>query len=259
MVAPVSQLLYNETPAFNVYAFERFIYTVTDLLPALGLASTIKLLKGSIIFREKEAALQNEKRISELSFLKAQTNAHFLFNTLNNLYGLVRRNDPSAASSILKLSNIVRYILHECDGTTIPVANEIKVIRDYLALEKLRYDERLRIDFEIHLANDPGRLPLEIPPLILLPFVENAFKHGVSETRMDPFVAIHLQESNSRLHFQVTNSRDHEAETNEQGIGLKNVKRQLDLIYGDQYTLQVHPNDTVFSIDLLIHLNGKHG
>ncbi len=255
MIGPVSQMMYDETPDFNVYSIRRMISTLTDLLPALGLASTVKLLKGSIVFRQKEAALKHEKRVSELNFLKARTNSHFLFNSLNNLYGLVRRNDPNAADSILKLSNVVRYILQECDTNTIPVEKEIMVIQDYLALEELRYDEQLQVDFDVQVED----LQAEIPPLVLLPFVENAFKHGVSETRTSPFVDIRLQITNGKLQFSVKNSWDYKDKPIGEGIGLNNVKRQLDLIYDNRYTLQIEPDRDVFAIELLIHLNQQHG
>ena len=255
MVGPVSQILYGEPPEFNVFSFRRFIFTLTDLLPALGMASTIKLLKSSVLFRKKEAALQHEKRLSELNFLKARTNSHFLFNTLNNLYGLVRRSDPEAADSILKLSSIIRYILQECDSDAIPIQNEIKIINDYLALESLRYDERLQVQFDVAVEDNN----IQIPPLILLPFVENAFKHGVSETRENPYVDINLDVRGGRLHFQVNNSWDHEEEPAEEGIGLNNVKRLLDLVYSNHYTLQIKPENSDFEIELTIDLNQKNG
>ena len=254
MVGPISEMLYSETPDFNVYSFRRFLYTLTDLLPALGVASTIKLLKGTIRSQAREAALQHEKRVSELNFLKAQTNSHFLFNTLNNLYGLARRNDPNAADSILKLSTIVRYILQECDTTLIPIEKEIKVIRDYLALERLRYDERLQIDFTVQ-VDDPS---LKIPPLILLPFVENAFKHGVSETRDAAFIDITLKQCNEVLTFCVRNSRNENDEPEGDGIGLKNVKRHLSLIYDGQYALGIKPESDVFTVELMIQLDQVH-
>ncbi len=255
MVGPVSQIMYGETPGFNVYSLRRLFYTLTDLIPAIGLASAAKLLKDYVLFRRKEAALKLEKREAELNFLKARTNSHFLFNSLNNLYGLVRRNDPGAADSILKLSNIVRYILQECDTDTIPIENEIKVIQDYLDLENLRYDERLRVNVDLQVEDQQTK----IPPLTLLPFVENAFKHGVSETRTDPFVDIRLLQTNGTLHFVVKNSWDHEVSAGEGGLGLKNVKRQLELIYGAQYELTITPADRIFTVELILNQNGIRG
>ena len=255
MVGPVNELMYGEAPAYDVYSIGRLFYTLIDLIPALGLASAAKLLKDHILFRQKEAALKREKRATELNFLKARTNSHFLFNSLNNLYGLARRNDPNTPDSILKLSNIVRYILQECDTDTIPLEKELKVIRDYLDLENLRYDERLRVNFDVQ-VNDQQ---MKIPPLTLLPFVENAFKHGVSETRTDPFIDIKLTQINGSLHFHVHNSWDHEGGQDGDGLGLKSVKRQLELIYDGQYELTISPEDRIFSVKLILHQNGIHG
>ncbi|MEM8488182.1 MAG: histidine kinase [Bacteroidota bacterium] len=255
MIAPISQLLYNESPDFNVYSLKRLLYTTTDLLPALGLAASVKLLIGSMAFRKKEVALQKEKRAAELSFLKAQTNPHFLFNTLNNLYGLARKDDNATADYILKLSNIVRYILQECSSPTIPVENEVTVIRDYVALEKLRYDDRLVVVFNV----DIKEMHVTIPPLLLLPFVENAFKHGVSETRSETFVTIELNIADGMLNFYVINGRGEDAPAHAAGIGLTNVKRQLDLIYRDNYSLKAAPEGDVFNVHLCIQLNHDNG
>ncbi len=251
VVTPVNQMLYGEGPEYNVYSLRRFLFTLTDLLPALGLASAIKLLKGSVVLRRREAALRHEKQASELRFLKAQTNPHFLFNTLNNLYGLARRNDPQTAGYILKLSEIIRYILQECSTDRISIQKEIKVIEDYLALEELRYDDRLRVDFQTRVKE----MPLEIPPLILLPFVENAFKHGVSDTREEAFVEIYLAADSAALQFQVKNSFNPEGAKEKAGIGLENVRRQLELTYEDRYTLQVTPTGDVYTADLKIQLD----
>ena len=251
LISPLSNLMYGETPEFSIYSLKRILYTLTDLLPALGIASAAKLLKGSIQAQKKEQALKEEKLASELNFLKAQTNPHFLFNTLNNLYGLARKQDENTAPSILKLSNIMRYILYECSGQRIPIKNEIQIIEDYIELEKLRYNDRLVVRFQRSI----GDQETEIAPLILLPFVENAFKHGASEARFDSFIHINLELKNNQLHFQVMNSHDNETEHNFEGIGLKNVKRQLDLIYGNNYTLHIQPATATFSINLMIQLD----
>lgn len=255
MVTPITQLMYNETPDFNVYSLKRMAYTLTDFLPALGLAASVKLLLNSVVSRRREAALQKEKKASELNFLKAQTNPHFLFNTLNNLYGLARKEDENTASYVLKLSGIVRYILQECSSDKIPIEKEIAVINDYVALEKLRYDDRLKITFDVSVADQQR----QVPPLLLLPFVENAFKHGVSETRCSTFVHINLVVEDDTLLFTVANGRDEDAEPNEEGIGLANVQRQLDLLYGNNYSLEAGANGDVFNVALRIHLNENHG
>jgi len=215
----------------------------------MGLAATIKLLKARFAAQKREQQLQNEKLASELNFLKAQTNPHFLFNTLNNLYGLARKKDDNTAPSIMKLSNIMRYILYECNAPTIPIRKEIRIIEDYIELEKLRYDDRLTVAFGVAIDN----WEQDIAPLILIPFVENAFKHGAGESRFDTHLKINLQLSEGQLWFQVENPRENEAVKN--GIGLSNVKRQLELIYPDRHTLSIVPTNTTFSIELLLQLS----
>ena len=250
LVAPVSEIMYGETPSFNVYSLRRFMYSLTDLIPALGLASTIKLMKGRIASEQKEKALEKEKLESELNFLKAQTNPHFLFNTLNNLYGLARKNDSNTATSIMKLSNIMRYILQECSESSISVESEIKIIEDYIELEKLRYDDRLTVRFK----KEVDQYQQEIAPLILLPFVENAFKHGASESRFDSYIYIDLELVNGQLKFRVRNTCDGDNGVVKEGIGLKNIKRQLELIYGNDHDLQIYSEQDAFIIELSIEL-----
>lgn len=247
LIAPMSNFMYGEVPGFNVYSFKRFLYSVTDILPAVGLASTVKLLKDSILSQKKEQALKQEKLESELNYLKAQTNPHFLFNTLNNLYGLARNSDQNTAPSIMKLANIMRFILYECAAPTIPIENEVKIIEDYIELEKLRYDERLTVNFEKEIDDNQK----QVPPLLLLPFVENAFKHGASEARFDIKIDIALKVEKEMLKFEIQNPTDGDNELKE-GIGLKNVKRQLDLIYGNHYDLDIFSESNVFKVKLLI-------
>ena len=252
MFTPMYHLMDGEAPDFNVFSFRRVFYTLTDILSGLGLAASVKLMKGRIFAMKKERELREEKRIAELNFLKAQSNPHFLFNTLNNLYGLARKNNPNTAPSILKLSNMMRYIIHECSSSTIPIHQELQIIEDYIALEKLRYDDRLKLNFKTEIDDDSQ----EIAPLILLPFVENAFKHGAGESRFDIQIDIDLRLKNKGLYFQVRNSCDEDTKAISEGIGLKNINRQLELIYGDHYSLDIQPATNSFSITLQIQLNG---
>ncbi len=154
----------------------------------------------------KQAAqqLRIEKQAAELNYLKSQTNPHFLFNTLNNIYSLARDKSDLAPESILRLSKILRFMLYETGGEYIAIEQELKIINDYIALEKLRYDESLRINFN----HDIEDMKQALPPLLLIPLVENAFKHGVSETRNQPFVDIHLSVNNRQLTFIVKNSTE---------------------------------------------------
>jgi LytS/YehU family sensor histidine kinase len=201
--------------------------------------------------KETAQQLRIEKQEAELNFLKSQTNPHFLFNTLNNIYSLARDKSDLAPESILKLSKILRFMLYEANGEYIAIEQELKVMSDYIALEKLRYDESLRINFN----HDIEDMKQAIPPLLLIPLAENAFKHGVSETRNKPFVDIHLSVKNRLLTFIVKNSA--EAVSGEQrvkeNIGLSNLRRQLELLYKD-YDLSLHHSDGVFTASLKINL-----
>ena len=192
-----------------------------------------------------------EKQVAELNYLKSQTNPHFLFNTLNNIYSLARDKSDLAPESILRLSKILRFMLYETGGEYIPIEQEIKIIGDYIALEKLRYDDSLRINFNYDIED----MKQAMPPLLLIPLVENAFKHGVSETRGQPFVDIHLAVNKRQLAFVVKNSTEDPSveKSVKENIGLSNLRRQLELLYKN-YDLTVQQNGSVFNATLKINL-----
>jgi two-component system, LytTR family, sensor kinase len=196
--------------------------------------------------------LRIEKQEAELNFLKSQTNPHFLFNTLNNIYSLARDKSELAPESILRLSKILRYMLYETSGAFVAIEQELKVITDYIALEKLRYDDSLRINVN----HDVEDMKQALPPLLLMPLVENAFKHGVSETRNQPFVDIHLSVNRRQLRFVVKNSAEASSGTGtvKENIGLSNLRRQLELLYTN-YQLAVEQNGAVFTATLTINLS----
>jgi two-component system, LytTR family, sensor kinase len=201
----------------------------------------------------KEAAqqLRIEKQEAELNYLKSQTNPHFLFNTLNNIYSLARDKSDLTPESILRLSKILRFMLYETGGQYIAIEQEVKIMTDYIALEKLRYDESLRVNFNHNLED----VKQAIPPLLLIPLVENAFKHGVSETRNQPFVDIHLSVKSRQLLFVVKNSVESSLieERMKENIGLANLRRQLELLYHD-YNLSVEYRQSIFIATLKINL-----
>jgi sensor histidine kinase YesM len=195
--------------------------------------------------------LRIEKQEAELNYLKSQTNPHFLFNTLNNIYSLARDKSDLAPESILRLSKILRFMLYEAGGNFISIEKELKIITDYVELEKLRYDESLQVNFNY----DVEDMKQSLPPLLLIPLVENAFKHGVSETRNRPFVDIHLSVNMRQLKFVVKNSADGTGSEQPivENIGLSNLRRQLQLLY-KEYSLDVLPGETVFTSTLKINL-----
>jgi two-component system, LytTR family, sensor kinase len=240
-----------------------FEFTAYDS-PEEALEASAAYSMGSIIFfglirytydhrklHEKAQQLQIEKKAAELTYLKAQTNPHFLFNTLNNIYSLARDKSDLAPASILKLSQILRFMLYETQGDFIAVEQELKIMDDYIALEKLRYDDSLRLNFNY----DVEDLKQALPPLLLIPLVENAFKHGASETRSQPFVDIHLSIRQRNLNFIVKNSTDTYMEQTipRENIGLANLRRQLELLFRE-YKLETQAGEGVFTATLQIKL-----
>jgi len=194
--------------------------------------------------------LRLEKREAELNYLRAQTNPHFLFNTLNNIYVLARDKSDLAAESVLRLSGMLRFMLYETGGDFISIGEEVNIISEYLELEKLRYDETLRLNFN----HDIEDMKQAIPPLLLIPLVENAFKHGVSETRDLPYADIHLSVNGRRLVFVVKNSAENAGAAVKENIGLSNLRRQLELQYSD-YSLELRQGSTEFIATLKINLS----
>jgi two-component system LytT family sensor kinase len=217
-----------------------------------------KLMYDNFKLRNATQQLRLEKQEAELNFLKSQTNPHFLFNTLNNIYSLARDKSDLTPESILRLSKMLRFMLYETGGKFVRADQEVEMINDYLALETLRYDDSLSVQFnhEIKDAKQP------LPPLLLIPLVENAFKHGVSETSDNPFVDIYFSVDQHQLLFKVSNSVDAnpgdkkwpEGQTEmKESIGLANLRRQLDLLYTD-YGLSFQHNGNVYSASLRINL-----
>ncbi len=204
--------------------------------------------------------LRIEKQAAELNYLKSQTNPHFLFNTLNNIYSLARDKSDLAPESIMRLSKILRYMLYETSGEYIAIENELKIMADYIALEELRYDNSLHVNFN----HDIEDMRQALPPLLLIPLVENAFKHGVSETRTRPFVDIHLSVNKRQLAFVVKNSTGEVSDGSDvkvngglkENIGLSNLRRQLELLYTD-FSLSVQQGSSVFTATLKINLASR--
>lgn len=211
----------------------------------------IRHIYNYVKLKQAEQQLRIEKQTAELNYLRSQTNPHFLFNTLNNIYSLAKDKSDLAPESILRLSKILRFMLYETTGAYIAIEQEIKVIGDYISLEKIRYDESLGINFNHDIEN----MKQAIPPLLLMPLVENAFKHGVSETRGNPFIDIHLSVNKRQLTFVVKNSAETYSgqEGIKENIGLSNLRRQLELLYRD-YDLSVQPGNGVFTASLKINL-----
>ena len=230
---------------------EAYEYQMAYSMGSLVLFGISRHIYNYVELRNAEQKMRIKKQEAELNYLRSQTNPHFLFNTLNNIYSLARDKSDLAPESIMRLSKILRFTLYEASGAYIAIEQELKIMSDYIALEKLRYDESLRINFNY----DVEDMKQAIPPLLLIPLVENAFKHGASETRNRPFVDIHLSVRNRQMSFIVKNSTDADREERnaKENIGLSNLRRQLELLYTD-YNLSVQQGESVFIATLKINL-----
>jgi sensor histidine kinase YesM len=215
-----------------------------------GAAITFKLLRKQLIGKEREKSLVKEKLETELKFLRNQTNPHFLFNTLNNIYGLARRKSDDTAEIVLKLSKLLRFMIYESKKDLISIAEEMKMLDDYIELERIRYNSRLKINFKKEIDNNAQ----QITPLLLLPLIENAFKHGVSESLSDSYIHIEAVLQQSNLNFEISNSKEPgNNDPTSYNIGLGNLKRQLELIY-KEHNLLIENNHNIFKVHLFINL-----
>jgi LytS/YehU family sensor histidine kinase len=207
------------------------------------------VLKRWIDVENSAVELENQRLSAELSFLKSQVNPHFLFNTLNNIYALSVNNDPVAAESILKLSQLLRYLLQEAQNETVSINKEIEHLRQYIDLQKLRLTKKVTVNFEM--AFDSSGL--SIAPLLLLPFVENAFKYGVSAHDASK-IDIKLSFKSSVFEFIVNNTLNSGASVDIEstGIGVENVRKRLELSYPGNFELNIKSNTVSHSVYLKI-------
>ena len=189
----------------------------------------------------RQVALQ-----AELNFLKGQIHPHFLFNTLNNLYALTLSQSKDAPLIVLGLSNILRYMLYECNSESVPLKRDIDILQSYVSLEKIRYEGRLDLNLDVT-GNINGQ---RIAPLLMLPLVENAFKHGTSEILDEAWINIDLNINNNKLKFKISNSKPEmkpeDTGTHFGNIGLSNVRKRLELLYPDAHSLQIMEEEELF-------------
>jgi LytS/YehU family sensor histidine kinase len=216
-----------------------------------GIAITLKLLRQQIASREKERNLVKEKLQTELKFLKNQTNPHFLFNTLNNIYALARKKSDKTPEMVMKLSELLSFVLYESGRERISLQEDIRILEDYIDLQKIRYNGRLSLSFQKNIANADGL----IAPLVLLPLIENAFKYGASENRFNSYINVSIHEKAGWLKYEVENSVEKKEEKKEKEcIGLNNTRRQLELMY-KEYEMAIDHNEDFFKVMLTINLN----
>jgi two-component system LytT family sensor kinase len=218
----------------------------------LLISTSFKVLADSVKQRFLMQQIEAKQVQTELRLLKAQINPHFLFNTLNNLFGMARKQDPQTADGISGLSHLMRYMIYESNVEFINLEKEIRQINRLIELQKLRFakDDDIQIDFSI----DGEVTKVQIPPMLLIPFVENAFKHGISLVAPS-FVRIDLNVEKDKLEFSVSNSKHTRPENKEEtgiGIGLKNVSRRLELLYPGNHELAISDGENVFEVRLVL-------
>lgn len=240
--------------AVNFLHSARFAFTHSIIaIFIIVFVGMLKFVEDWFTLEAKTKAIENEKLTAELRFLKAQVNPHFLFNTLNNLYYLATVNSPKTPEVIDKLSQMMRYMLYDSNHPKIAITKEIEYMKNYIDLEKLRLDNQVPIKFDIN--GDINNK--QIVPLIFITFLENAFKHGVSNTSKNAFVNIWLEINGNQCIYKVENSvlpKKVAADLEKSGIGLSNVKRRLELSYPNQYQLNVVENDETYSVNLSLTL-----
>lgn len=243
--------LFGVTPSHYMYFFKA--NTLPSSTASMTLAMSVKLTKKWIETRKRERMLEKEKIETELKFLKSQFNPHFLFNTINSIFVLIHKDPGMASASLAKFSDLLRYQLYECNEHQIPLAHEVAYLKNFIELEKLRLDNNVSV--EINIAPDlPGNF--SIAPFIMMPFVENAFKH-VSHSPHSNTIRIRLYSDRNYLYFTVVNSTSTGNKPSNDvikysGIGLKNVQRRLQLLYPGKYDLEIKREETEFCVSLAL-------
>jgi two-component system, LytTR family, sensor kinase len=249
IVAPIAYR--NQMEISPVLTYGRMLYLLFYMGFASGLLLSIESVKKQFDAAVREKNLQREKMSTELKMLRNQINPHFLFNTLNNIYALTRKKSDKAPAVVLKLSELLSFMLYKSSAQFVSVSEELQLLQDYIDLEQIRYNDRLAVQF----TKEIDRQDAPVVPLLLLPLVENAFKHGISESRFDGFINIFLSVKGSQLVFVIENSIEQTcAVEDSKRIGLASTRRQLELIYRE-HTLVIEKELASFKVILTINLN----
>ncbi len=225
------------------------LVSIIILVLMLGMNLGVKLYFKQRSDQKHLAQLERQNLEKQLEYLKYQINPHFFMNTLNNIHALVDIDPEKAKSTILELSKMMRFMLYEGSKSVVPLEREMTFLQNYITLMKLRYTDKVRISVDV-----PASLPnKDVPPLMFITFVENAFKHGVSY-RQESFIDIAMAIASDRLTFTCVNSRIPKEEDKHGGVGLANVRQRLDLIYGQNYQLDIRDEQTSYTVKLTLPL-----
>jgi LytS/YehU family sensor histidine kinase len=240
-------------PGYYFISYYEYFDIVKFVLAFIVTTSLIKLSKGWFELSETNSRLsqlQKEKIETELKALKGQINPHFLFNSMNSIYSLALNQSEKTPEIILSLADIMRYIIYEASADFLDLTQEIRYLKDYIDLQKLRSDDRASISFEII-----GKLEnIRIAPLLFFPLVENSFKHGIKGATGDSFIRIQLQTNEKNLAFMIENNKgfgDH-VKDGYKGMGLDNLKKRLEMTYPERHVFKINETDETFKVEMII-------
>ncbi|WP_178988150.1 sensor histidine kinase [Winogradskyella schleiferi] len=248
----ISNFEYNDMNPLtrNILFVLTGIYLVTFIVSAFKLMKlNIRASKRTQTLETKILETQLKLKEQELKYLKMQIHPHFLFNTLNTMYGFALKKADETPEMILKLSNLLDYLLYQVDKPFVSLNDEINHIEDYISLEQMRFSDTLNVNFSKHINPEP----IEIAPMLLIPFVENSFKHGkIRNGKLE--ITIDIEATRSKIEFKIQNSSNQTSSSSE-GIGLENIKKRLEFLYPNQHQLKIDRDENVFTIALNLNLN----
>lgn len=245
--------VYESAPGtISVFSYvARLFYSLLDIFQIVGIAVAIKLFKLRLSASAKEKELLKQKHESEMAQLKAQLNPHFLFNALNSIYALARNRSELAPEAVMRLSKLLRYMVYESNKQLTAIDEELKIIKDYIALQQLRFSTGIQLHYKEDIDNNAE----QIPPLLLLPLIENAYKYGTGMHTEPGLIEFSITLKKGHLHLYLANTivADSMQQNPQKGIGLKNLNRQLELTYRD-FSLEHGKKDKDFVVNLSINL-----
>jgi len=245
--APVLDMMHM--PHGDDYAWQCFLCVLTTA----ACFCSLSLGKQWLLKQQEFLQAKQEKITAELQLLKAQVHPHFLFNTLNNIYSFSLDRSPKTPELILKLSSLLSYMLYDCKAEEVRLEKEVEIMKNYIDLEKERYGDKIEISWNV----EGDTRDHFISPLLMLAFLENAFKHGASEQIEKPWMGVEISVANNILKFKITNSKNEYVSHSNNGIGITNVKKRLGFLYPGKYELKINDEGDFFAVSLMVKLSGS--
>lgn len=253
-VLPEKYLQHTQRPE-NIRHFMATLAVFLGAMTSTAFVAGFRYIKQWYVKEQKNIQLQKENAESQLQLLTAQVHPHFLFNTLNNIYSQTQNESPKGSRMIMELSDVLRYILAEGNKESVPVQKELAMIREYINLERIRYGNKL----DLHLSLPGNFSHLDIAPLLLLPFVENCFKHGASRFLNAPWINLKIEINGRQLSMKLMNGKisDQRQSRAGPGTGLENVRKRLELLYPGTHQLEIVDEPEVFVVNLRLELSER--